>query len=77
VADRTVADLVELPAAVHADTDVAAAVHALVAAGAAGLPVVEADGSTLVGWVTAGSVLSLVGAGIPRLDRVAPEPAPA
>ena len=67
--ERTIADLVELPRPVPADADVAAAVHALVGAGAAGLPVVDRmDGTRLVGWVTAGSVLGLVGAGIPEDD---------
>ncbi len=65
----TVADLVELPVTVAARADVAAAVHALVAAGTSGLPVLDrTDGERLVGWVTAGSVLSLVGAGIPEDD---------
>jgi CIC family chloride channel protein len=66
-AGPSVGDLVEMPLALGADADVAAAVHALVAAGTSGLPVLDrTGGSELGGGITAGSVLSLVGAGIPR-----------
>ena len=54
--------LLELPAAVDAGTRVSVAIDSLAAAGS-GLPVVS-DG-TVVGWLTAPAVLTLLGSGSP------------
>ncbi|GAA1683155.1 chloride channel protein [Streptomyces yatensis] len=55
---RVVADLAERPPAVTADAPLSGALHTLVAADGAGLPVLDAETGEPVGWLTHQTVLS-------------------
>ncbi|MGR3939678.1 chloride channel protein, partial [Streptomyces sp. BRA346] len=55
---RTIADLAEQPPAVTAGAPLSGALHTLVTADGAGLPVLDADTGEPVGWLTHQTVLS-------------------
>nr|WP_228561831.1 chloride channel protein [Catenulispora rubra] len=55
-----VRELVHSPKTIRSDTDVTTALDALLAADPAGLPVLDADGTGLAGWITHQSVLAAV-----------------
>ncbi|MCM2578436.1 chloride channel protein [Streptomyces meridianus] len=57
---ETAGELAELPTPVTADMALATALHALVAAPGTGLPVLDADRTRLVGWLTHQSALRAV-----------------
>lgn len=75
---RTVGDLAMLPTTVDEDTDLAAALGALMSAQGTGLPVLDATHRQVVGWVTHQNVLTALVAGAaspsPR-DSGPPQPA--
>ena len=75
---RTVGDLAMLPTTVDEDTDLAAALGALMSAKGTGLPVLDATHRQVVGWVTHQNVLTALVAGAaspsPR-DSGPPQPA--
>jgi chloride channel protein, CIC family len=57
---EAVREIVHVPKPVHADAELALALDALLAADPSGLPVLDADGGRLSGWITHQGVLAAV-----------------
>jgi CIC family chloride channel protein len=56
--DRTVRDLVEVPAKITTNSTITDALDALAGAGETGLPVLDPTGRTLAGWITHRAIIT-------------------
>ena len=57
-ADRTIADLAQMPPKITETSTLVDALHALAGADGTGLPVLDRDGTSLVGWITHSAILT-------------------